>query len=39
LDDVYHWHTKPDIRAEMDFQDKTKSGYNLTYESSYLILN
>ena len=33
-EDVYRWHTKPDIKAALDFQDKTKSGYNLTYEPS-----
>jgi hypothetical protein len=33
-DDIYRWHTKPTVKAAMDFQDKTKSGYNLTYELS-----
>jgi hypothetical protein len=33
-DDIYRWHTKPTVKAAMDFQDKTKSGYNLTYEAS-----
>ena len=33
-EDIYRWHVKPDIKAAMDFQDKTKSGYNLTYQPS-----
>ena len=33
-DDIYRCHTKPDIKAAMDFQDKTKTGYGLTYEPS-----
>lgn len=33
-EDVYRWHTKPDIKAAMDFQDKRKTGYGLTYEPS-----
>jgi hypothetical protein len=33
-DDIYRWHTKPTVKAAMDFQDKTKSGYNLRYELS-----
>lgn len=33
-EDVYRWHTKPDIKPAMDFQDKTKTGYGLTYELS-----
>ena len=31
-EDVYRWHTKPGIKAAMDFQDKTKSSYNLAFE-------
>ena len=33
-EDIYRFHTKPSVKAAMDFQDKTKSRYNLTYEHS-----
>jgi hypothetical protein len=31
-DDIYRWHTKPTTKAAMEYQDKTKSGYNLAFE-------
>ena len=33
-EDVYKWHIKPTVKAAMEFIDKNKTGYNLTYEPS-----
>ena len=33
-EDVYKWHIKPTLKAAMEFIDKNKTGYSLTYEPS-----
>jgi hypothetical protein len=33
-EEVHKWHVKPTVKAAMEFIDKNKTGYNLTYEPS-----